>query len=242
MKHTLLAGLLAVTFSCASSAQEYKPYPTANISVEQWQQYHLKVKSTYGDSAREFPKEFLVVYQDKKDTIFYSFTMPGHPAHPAWITRQVEEKNGQVFTNQIGYFAGKEEEFAKLFHSYQELTARTVNKIQNQTSTQLRPEIALTYEEATSIWAKNKGRAEFQKYLKDFTDWSNHFKLDTRKGCFDKGKEPVVLLLVITDRAVIEPVITNIGGAKAECFRMSYLGLKTGPPPFSPLVIQFNIQ
>lgn len=242
MKYTLLSGILAVTFSCTSLAQEFKPYPTANISVEKWHQYHLKVKTAYGNSARDFPKEFLIVYQDKNDTIFYSFTMPGHPAHPAWITRQVEEKNGQAFTNQIGYFAGKEGEFTKLFHSYQELTARTVNKIQNQTPTQLRSEIALTYEEATSIWEKNKDRAEFQKYLKDFTDWNNHFRLDTRKGCFDKGKESIVLLLVITDRAVIEPVITNIGGAKAECFRMSYLGLKTGSPPFSPLVIQFNIQ
>ena len=242
MKQTILAGLFTVMFSCAASAQEYMPYPTADISVEQWQQYLLKVKTAYGDSAREFPDEFLVIYQDKKDTTFYAFTTPGHSAHPAWITRRIETKDGQTFTNQIGYFAGKEEAFAKLFRSYQELTARTVNEIQGEESPQLRPGIALSYEEATSIWAENKDRAEFRKYLKDFTDWSNHFKLDTRNGCFNKGKEPVVMLLVVTDRAVIEPVITNIGGAKAECFRLSYLGLKTGPPPFSPLVMQFNIQ
>lgn len=221
MKYPLLAGLLAIFLSCASSAQDYMPYPTADISIEQWQQYFVLVKSAYGDSAREFPKEHLVVFRDKKNRIFYSFTTLGHPAHSAWITRQVEEKNGHVSTNQIGYFAGNEAEFAKLFSSYQELTTRTVNKIKNQESEPLRPEIALSYEEATSIWAKNKGRPEFHKYLKDFTDWSNHFQLDTKDGCFSKGEEPVVLLLVITDSAIIEPVLTNIGGAKAECFRMS---------------------
>jgi len=112
----------------------------------------------------------------------------------------------------------------------------------SQASAQPRPEISWSYEEATSLWAKDKDRVEFQRYLKDFTDWNNRFHLDSKNGCFQKGEEPVTLLLVITDRAVIEPVFSSIGGPKAECFRMSYLGLKVGPPPFSPLVIQLNMQ
>jgi hypothetical protein len=42
-----------------------------------------------------------------------------HPAHPAWITRQMYEEEGVVRVRQIGYFAGSTEEFAKLFLEYQ---------------------------------------------------------------------------------------------------------------------------
>jgi hypothetical protein len=109
-------------------------------------------------------------------------------------------------------------------------------------SAEPRPEIDLSYEQATDIWQSNKERKDFQTYLDAFTEWNNHFQLDTRNDCYAKGSEPVTILLVITDRAVIEPVFSNIGGAKAECFRLSYLGLKVAEPPFSPLVIQLNMQ
>ena len=108
------------------------PYPTANISVEQWHDYFQQVKKEYGSTLREYPKEFLVVFNSPDDKMHYAFTTPGHASHPAWITRQVVEKDSQVFTNQIGYFAGKEEPFAKLFQAYQELTARTVKKVQKE--------------------------------------------------------------------------------------------------------------
>ena len=51
----------------------------------------------------------------------YAFTKAGHPAHPAWVTRQVVEANGTIDMVQIGYFAGKEESFAVLFQQYQQL-------------------------------------------------------------------------------------------------------------------------
>ena len=51
----------------------------------------------------------------------YAFTTKGHPAHPAWITRQVVESEDTVDIKQIGYFAGDEEPFAKLFQQYLEL-------------------------------------------------------------------------------------------------------------------------
>ena len=109
-------------------------------------------------------------------------------------------------------------------------------------ATQSRPEINLSYEEATSLWETNKDRPEFQEYLEAFTQWNNQLELDTRNGCFPKGDEQVTILLVVTDRAVIEPVFSSIGGAKAECFRMTYLGLEVAKPPFSPLVLQLNMQ
>ena len=108
------------------------PYPIANISVEQWQDYFRLVKKEYGSTLREFPKEFLIVFNSTDNNMHYAFTTLGHAAHPAWITRQVMEKDSQVFTNQIGYFAGKEEPFAKLFQAYQQLTARTVEEVSKE--------------------------------------------------------------------------------------------------------------
>ena len=108
-------------------------------------------------------------------------------------------------------------------------------------SAQSRPELDLSYEQATSIWQKNRDRADYQTYLEAFTQWNNHFQLDTRGDCYAKGTEPVTVLLVVTERAVIEPVFSSLGGAKAECFRMSYLSLDVAKPPFSPLVIQLNM-
>ncbi len=46
--------------------------------------------------------------------------MKGHPAHPAFITRQLFEEGGEVRVRQIGFFAGSEQEFAKLFSEYLE--------------------------------------------------------------------------------------------------------------------------
>ena len=99
-----------------------------------------------------------------------------------------------------------------------------------------------SYDEAASTFNRDKDRPEFQQYLDEFLQWSNHFELDTRNNCYSKGPEPVKLLLVITSRGVIEPVISNIDGPKAECFRLSYLGRKVKPPPYEPLVIELNMK
>jgi hypothetical protein len=99
-----------------------------------------------------------------------------------------------------------------------------------------------SYEEAIATFNRDKDRPEFQRYRDEFIEWSNHFELDTRNNCYSKGAEPVKLLLVITSRAVIEPVISSIGGSKAECFRLSYLARKVKPPPYEPLVIELNMK
>lgn len=41
-----------------------------------------------------------------------------HPAHPAWIARKPEQCGDSIFIGQIGYFAGAEPPFAKLFREY----------------------------------------------------------------------------------------------------------------------------
>jgi hypothetical protein len=100
---------------------QYIPYPLASISAQQWKDFHDLVERTYGTSRREFSGEHLEVFHSSDNALHFSFTTVGHPAHPAWITRQVEGDS----VDQIGYFAGSEESFAELFRSYLALTDRT---------------------------------------------------------------------------------------------------------------------
>lgn len=109
----------------AIAGPQYMPYPLASISAQQWKDFHDLVERTYQSSRREFPGEHLEVFHSSDKVLHFSFTTAGHPAHPAWITRQVEGDS----VDQIGYFAGAEEPFAELFRSYLALTDRTLKNI-----------------------------------------------------------------------------------------------------------------
>ena len=79
----------------AASAQEFKPYPDAKVTVAQWQAYLDAVRKKMGSSERSFPAQHLETYRNEGTRTVYAFTEPGHPAHPAWITRRVvEDKKG----------------------------------------------------------------------------------------------------------------------------------------------------
>jgi hypothetical protein len=119
MRLHLVAGALWLMASPAI-AQEYQPYPTPRITPEQWAKYGEQVRQNHGASAEIFKDKKLVAFSDQSTRTFWIFTSKDHPAHPAWITRQLYEEGGQVHLRQIGYFAGSEEEFAKLFHEYQQ--------------------------------------------------------------------------------------------------------------------------
>ena len=112
--------ILAVLLSCAliAIAQEYKPFPKARITREQWQSYFDQVKSKHQASERQLAEHHLVVFEDPKEMISWAFTTPGHPAHPAWVTRQPAQDSRGVYIKQIGFFAGDEGEFAKLYKGY----------------------------------------------------------------------------------------------------------------------------
>ena len=101
-----------------ATAQDYQPYPTPQITQEQWARYGESVRQMHGDSLEIFKDKQLIAFADLDNRTFWLFTMKNHPAHPAWITRQMYEEGGAVRVRQIGYFAGKEEEFAKLFAEY----------------------------------------------------------------------------------------------------------------------------
>lgn len=100
-------------------AQEFQPYPQPKITAEEYARYAEQVLQTLGYSTEILKDQKLIAFSDQRTRTFYVFTIKEHPAHPAWITRQMVEEDGQVRVKQIGYFAGNEEAFAKLFREYQ---------------------------------------------------------------------------------------------------------------------------
>ena len=99
-------------------AQEYQPYPSPRITPEQWARYGETVRQYHGETLEHYKHKRLIAFSDLRARTFWIFTLKGHPAHPAWITRQMYEEDGEVRVRQIGYFAGSEEAFAKLFEEY----------------------------------------------------------------------------------------------------------------------------
>lgn len=128
----LVTLLITLLVAVVVNAQEYKPYPRARITQDQWQQYFEEVSSKHAASRLELPTELLVVFENTSAHTSYAFTQTGHPAHPAWVTRQVVQDGVGVYVQQIGYFAGDEEPFAKLFRAYQELNAKMRENFQRQ--------------------------------------------------------------------------------------------------------------
>lgn len=116
-KLPVLAAALCLV-AASALGQDYQPYPSPQITAEQWARYGEAVRQAHGDSVEVFKDKKLVAFSDLRTRTFWLFTMKGHPAHPAFITRQMFEEDGQVRVRQIGYFAGKEKEFAKLFSEY----------------------------------------------------------------------------------------------------------------------------
>ena len=123
--------LLTLTFSTQVLATEFKPYPVAKISVEQWTAYYEKVDKAFADSFQDYPQQKLIVYSNDKERISYVFTKDTHPAHPAWIAHQIVVSDDTVDMLQIGYFAGKEEPFARLFRRYQKLRDKVTAQFNN---------------------------------------------------------------------------------------------------------------
>ena len=124
--------LAAIALATPASAQEFQPYPQPKITVDQWKAYLEKVRELHEASAEIFKDKAIVVFSDPETRTFYIFTTKNHPAHPAWITRQVVEEGGQVHVRQIGFFAGKQEPFDKLFREYLQRNDELVKEVEER--------------------------------------------------------------------------------------------------------------
>jgi len=125
----IAAGSVAIA---PALGQEYQPYPAPQITAQQWAAYAEQVRQTHGDSVELLVGQNLVAFSDPGTRTFYIFTTKDHPAHPAWITRQLFEEGGEVRVRQIGYFAGSEAEFAKLFTDYQKRNTQLMEDVQRR--------------------------------------------------------------------------------------------------------------
>jgi hypothetical protein len=127
-----LLATAGLAVAAAAGAQEFQPYPAPKITPRQWMDYAELVRQAHGATADYVKEERIIVFSDMRTRTFWVFTTKDHPAHPAWVTRQMVEENGQVNVRQIGYFAGSELEFSKLFRSYQERNAQLMEDVQRR--------------------------------------------------------------------------------------------------------------
>ncbi|MAD73473.1 MAG: hypothetical protein CML20_01490 [Rheinheimera sp.] len=119
MSKYIFLAFLSISFGI--NAVEIEPFPKAKITVEQWQEYFSDVSNEFGDTKRIFEEQNLVVFSNDQLRANIAFTTENHAAHPAWVTRYVTQNNDSVNIAQIGYFAGEEAPFAKLFNEYAKL-------------------------------------------------------------------------------------------------------------------------
>src|SRR4029434_10667108 len=113
IRSALVAALLLVALwpDAAARAQEFQPYPSPKVTVDQWQKYLIDVRSRHEASLEIYKDKNVVVFSYPTTRTFYIFTTKYTPAHPACITRQIVEQGGKVNVRQIGYFAGAQEPF-----------------------------------------------------------------------------------------------------------------------------------
>jgi hypothetical protein len=121
----LAAALVAV----AAQSQEFQPYPQPRITPEEYAAYADQVRQAFGFTADVVREDNIIVFSDERTRTFWVFTTKDNPAHPAWITRQLVEEDGQVRVRQVGYYAGSEAAFARLFSAFQERNAKLLEDV-----------------------------------------------------------------------------------------------------------------
>lgn len=124
-----LAALALLLAGAPAFAQEFQPYPEPKITPEQFARYAEEVRQLHGFTADIVREDNVIVFSDERSRTFWVFTTKDNPAHPAWVTRQLVEENGQVRVRQIGYYAGSEPAFAKLFKAFQDRNAKLMEDV-----------------------------------------------------------------------------------------------------------------
>lgn len=134
IRSALVAALLLVALwpDAAARAQEFQAYPSPKVTVDQWQKYLIEVRSRHEASLEIYKDKNVVVFSDPTTRTFYIFTTKDNPAHPAWITRQIVEQGGKVNVRQIGYFAGAQEPFDRLFSEYLQLNEQLKHEVEQR--------------------------------------------------------------------------------------------------------------
>ncbi|HXW23665.1 MAG TPA: hypothetical protein VEK73_02870 [Xanthobacteraceae bacterium] len=104
----------------AVSSEPAGRFPQSHITVAEWQTFLAEVKAKPGarDVSRPERPDILAIAVEPELT-FYHFTKSG-PAHPAVVVEQVIQRDGAIYIQQFGYYAGAEDAFAQWFGKFQE--------------------------------------------------------------------------------------------------------------------------
>jgi len=129
-KMKIITFLIFFLFTSIVYSVDVVPYETEKITIEQWNEYHDLVSKELAITGRAYESHKLEVFSDDQVRASIAFTMPGHKAHPSWVTRHVESKDGSIYMKVIGYFAGDEKAFKILFGQYQEMANQTRKQFQ----------------------------------------------------------------------------------------------------------------
>lgn len=102
LMHRIFITLLLIL---STSALAQKP---ADIQSNQYEQEHNEVIKMFRTETgfEEIDRGAVLQFIDKKHSRVFLVTKPGHPAHPAVVTRQAVEQDGQLFVRSNGIGRG----------------------------------------------------------------------------------------------------------------------------------------
>jgi hypothetical protein len=115
-RFAVAVGCFALAFlTSAANAQAFKPFATSKVTQAQWTEYYEQVKLRHGPSVRESEQDKLQMFFNLETQVVYTFTKPGHPAHPAWVSRLLVAAGDKYALSLNGFYAGSEAEYKKLY-------------------------------------------------------------------------------------------------------------------------------
>jgi hypothetical protein len=120
----IVVAALGLSVCVVAAAQQFRPYAEPQITPAQWDDYYNQVATKFSKTLRELEADNLQMFFNETTFVTYTFTKVGHPAHPAWITRLVVATTDKVTISQLGFYAGSEQEYKKLFDSFNDLNER----------------------------------------------------------------------------------------------------------------------
>ena len=96
-------------------------FPTDRITPEQWATYRAETLAKPDVRHTTAPQQD--VYFVPAEDVYYVFTQPGHPAHPAVVMRGLVAQGSSMFIDRKGHFAGSEVAFAVWWKQFEVLDA-----------------------------------------------------------------------------------------------------------------------
>ena len=105
----------------------------------------------------------------------------------------------------------------------------------------------MSFDEAKEIWETSKSDPGYSEYMREFVQYNNYHKLDTKDGCYKLGGGPTEIYFAISlDTSTRYYRISSAyyvdEGLRVACFENSYLGVPVKHPPYMPFVFKMEFR